>query len=215
MTKTLPSYYETDLFDHKFIPAKKKSSKLMVVLHGRGDSLKPFRFFDEEIKVSDINYLLLNANRRYLTGFSWYGEPPFQAQGVIKSRQRLFELLSDLEKNGFPSRNIFLLGFSQGALMCSDLGMHYPKKFAGIISVSGYFHFFPKWKSVLTKDALKTPWLFTHGDKDDVLDWQSAWFGVQKLREAGISCDWHLFQKKHVFNEDDYKVIRQFVRERI
>ncbi|MFN8945041.1 MAG: alpha/beta hydrolase, partial [Pseudobdellovibrionaceae bacterium] len=154
-------HFETDLFDHKFIPSKRPSSKLMIVLHGRGDSLKPFRFFDEELKVADLNYLLLNANRRYLSGFSWYGEPPFQAQGVLKSRQRLFDLLSELDRNGFSSRHIFLLGFSQGALMCSDLGMHYPKRFAGIVSVSGYFYFFSKWKAALTKDSLKTPWLLT------------------------------------------------------
>lgn len=60
----------TNLFRHKFIPAKKKSEALMIVLHGRGDSIRPFYSFNEELNIPEMNYLLLNAPRRFMRNFS-------------------------------------------------------------------------------------------------------------------------------------------------
>jgi len=57
---------ETKLFSSQFISAQAKSDKLMIVLHGRGDSIKPFAKFDEELQIPEMNYLLLNAPRKFL-----------------------------------------------------------------------------------------------------------------------------------------------------
>lgn len=187
----------------------------MIVLHGRGDSLKPFRFFNEELKVKNINYLLLNANRKYLDGFSWYGEPPFQERGVVRNRQRLLRLLEELRLKGWRSERIFLLGFSQGGLVCSDLALNYEAPFAGVISVSSYFHFFSNWRRKLSAVSRKTPWLFIHGANDDVLSYKETFFGYQKIREAGIQAEWHLLMKEHVMVEEDYKIIRPWLKKRL
>jgi phospholipase/carboxylesterase len=187
----------------------------MIVLHGRGDSLKPFRFFDEELKIRNINYLLLNANRKYLDGFSWYSDPPNQANSVVKNRNRLIQLLDELRGWGWSSKNIFLLGFSQGGLVSADLAMTYDQAFAGIISVSSYFHFFSNWRRRLNCKNIKTPWLFIHGTKDDVLPWKETYYGYQKIRQAGLSADWHLLEKDHVMIEEDYKIIRPWIRRRL
>ena len=90
----------TNLFRSHFIPAQKASNKLMIVFHGRGDSMKPFKVFNQELGVKDINYLLLNAPRKFLDGYSWYGEPPYERSGVIKIREKVFKLLEDLQEQG-------------------------------------------------------------------------------------------------------------------
>ncbi len=215
MTRAPINFFQTDLFESKFISASKPSPYLVVVLHGRGDSLKPFRFFNEELKIHHVNYLLLNANRKYLDGFTWYAEPPFQEQSVLKNRQRMFSLLEELHGWGWKNRNIFLLGFSQGGLVSADLALSYEQGFAGVISVSSYFHFFSNWRKRLQLASKKTPWLFIHGSDDDVLPWRETYFGYQKLKEAGFQADWHLLQKKHVMIEDDYKIIRPWLRARV
>ncbi|MCX7977848.1 MAG: serine esterase [Bdellovibrionaceae bacterium] len=205
----------TDLFRHKYIPARKSSDKLMIVLHGRGDSIRPFYNFQAEIGLYDFHFLLLNAPRKFLDGWSWYGEPPFQSQGVEKIRRKLFILISELEAKGWKPENIFLFGFSQGCLVSADFGIHYPKKLGGIIGVSGYFHFYPRWRNRVAPEARKTPWLFTHGTKDNVLPIQETRFGVEKLREAGLPVDWKEFVKDHSLSEVEYPVIRKWVREKL
>jgi phospholipase/carboxylesterase len=205
----------TELFKFKFIPAKKRSEKLMIVLHGKGDSLHPFRHFDEELKVPEMNYLLLNAPKRFLTGYSWYGDPPYERAGVVKIREKLLQLLMELERQGWQSENIFLFGFSQGCLISADVGMNYPKRLGGIVGVSGYFHFYPRWRQQLSTDTLKTPWVFTHGRQDDVLKLDETKHGVNKLRDAGFDVDWIELDKDHDLTDEEMPMIRKWIREQM
>jgi phospholipase/carboxylesterase len=205
----------TELFKHKFIPAKKKSELLMIVLHGRGDSIKPFSYFDNELKMPEMNYLLLNAPRKFMDGYTWYGEPPFQKNGVLKIREKLFDLLNDLEVQGWKSENIFFFGFSQGCLISADIGMNYPKKLGGVVGISGYFNFYPRWKDSLSHEARMTPWLFTHGHQDDVLPIDETKYGVKKLKTAGLQVDWVEMNKDHVLKEEEYPIIRRWVRNQL
>ncbi|MNS85912.1 Carboxylesterase 2 [compost metagenome] len=206
---------QTEHFKHKFIPAKKKSDKLMIVLHGRGDSIKPFKSFDSELKIPEMNYLLLNAPRKFLDGYTWYGEPPYQKNGVLKIREKLFDLLNDLEAQGWKSENIFFFGFSQGCLISADIGMNYPKKLGGVVGISGYFNFYPRWKDSLSREARSTPWLFTHGHQDDVLPIDETKYGVEKLKTAGLKVQWVEMNKDHVLKEEEYPIIRRWVREQL
>ncbi|HWU42554.1 MAG TPA: hypothetical protein VN132_03915 [Bdellovibrio sp.] len=206
---------KTDLFKHKFIPAKKKSDYLMIVLHGRGDSIRPFYSFDDEMKLPEMNYLLLNAPRKFLDGYTWYGEPPYQGHGVMKIREKLFDLLNDLENQGWKAENIFLFGFSQGCLISADIGLNYPKKLAGVVGISGYFNFYPRWKNNISVEAKRTPWLFTHGHQDDVLPLEETKYGVSKLKNAGLKVDWVEMEKDHSLKEEEYPIIRKWVRERL
>lgn len=205
----------TDLFKYKFIPAKKPSDQLMIVFHGKGDSIRPFRHFDEEMKLPAMNYLLLNAPKRFLDGYSWYGDPPYERTGVVKIREKLIKLLEELESQGWKSEKIFLFGFSQGCLISADLGLNYPKRLGGIVGVSGYFHFYPRWRQQLSKHALKTPWVFTHGRKDDLLKMEETWHGVKKLRAAGFEVDWIELDKDHVLTDEEMPLIRRWVQERL
>ncbi len=203
---------QTDLFKTQFIPAAKNSQKLMIVFHGRGDSLRPFREFNEELAIPEMNYLLVNAPRKFMKGFSWYGEPPFQKGGVLKIRNKLMLLLNQLEDQGWRSKDIFLLGFSQGSLISADLALHYPKKLGGVVGVSGYFQFFPRWRQSLKTTARRTPWLMTHGHRDDILNIEDTRYGVRKLKNAGVPIDWVELNKKHTFVEEEYPIIRKWVR---
>lgn len=205
---------KTDLFKYHFIPATEPSDKLMIVLHGKGDTLNPFKNFPEELKVKNINYLLLNAPKRFLRGYSWYGDPPYIKHGVQRSRKLLLKLIEELELQGWNTKNIVILGFSQGCLMGTDLILNSQKRFAGMIGVSGYFYFFPRWKK-MKEHVLETPCLFTHGKKDDVLPLEVTKYGVSKLQSAGFKVDWVEFDKKHVFTDDDNKEIKNWLQEKL
>ena len=68
----------TTLLKSHFIPAAISSNKLMIVLHGKGDSLRPFKDFNSELDLPNMNFLLLNAPKKFLDGYSWYGDPPYK-----------------------------------------------------------------------------------------------------------------------------------------
>lgn len=185
----------------------------MVVLHGRGDSLKPFKHFDEEMGIDEMNYLLINAPRKYDGGYTWYAFPPKQANGVLKARRKLSLLMEELVEQGWRLQDIFLFGFSQGSLVNCDFGMNYKKEIGGIIGVSGYVYFFPQWKSKLPKSSFRTPWLLTHGRQDEDLLLSETYESVLKMQAAGLPIEWKEFNKEHEIDERrEIPMMRRWIR---
>lgn len=191
----------TDQFKCEFIPAEKyrwrRRPKLMIVLHGRGDSTKPFRQLPEELELPEMNYLLLNAPRKYDGGYSWFGLEPNHKKGILRSRERLHHLIEDLELQGWRTSDIFLFGLSQGCLMACDLAMTYPKPFAGLIGVSGYLWLFEKWKAKVSSSLFHTPWIMTHGFDDEDIPIEETRAQIKKLWNAGLRVEWMEMVKGH------------------
>src|SRR5471030_275606 len=122
----------------EFIPAAEKGSRLMVMLHGLGDSMDGYRWLPEAMNLPWLNYLHVNAPDRYYEGFSWFDYPNNIAPGILRSRKLLFGLLDGLRAKDFPAEQITLAGFSQGCLMTIDVGLRYPNKLAGLVGISGW-----------------------------------------------------------------------------
>src|SRR5213080_116489 len=118
--------------------AEAGSKRLMVVMHGLGDSIAGFRWLPSALNLPWLNYLLVNAPDSYYGGYSWYNFIGDIGPGVQRSRKLLFELLEAQPAAGFPADQITLGGFSQGCLMSLEVGLRYPDRLAGIIGISGY-----------------------------------------------------------------------------
>ena len=94
--------------------AARDSRRLMVMLHGLGDSADGWRWFPEAMNLPWLNYLLVNAPDDYYGGFSWFDLDDL-APGVQRSRKLLFDLLDDLRAKGFPAEQISLAVFRRAA----------------------------------------------------------------------------------------------------
>src|SRR5216683_5346698 len=97
------------MLETEFFPAaEKKSRRLMVVLHGLGDSIAGFRWLPPALNLPWLNYLLVNAPDQYYGGYSWYDFIGDMSPGVQRSRKMLFELLDAQPLAGFPADQIVL-----------------------------------------------------------------------------------------------------------
>src|SRR5437660_9699927 len=103
------------MLESEFISAKKHGSRrLMIMLHGLGDSTAGYRWLPEALNLPWLNYLLVNAPDAYYGGYSWYDFAGDLVPGVIRSRKLLFDVLDAQRDAGFPSAKTLLGGFSQG-----------------------------------------------------------------------------------------------------
>jgi phospholipase/carboxylesterase len=185
---------------HRFVQATQPSGKLVIGLHGRGDSLAGLGWLPQAIGLAAVNYLFLNAPDEWETGYSWYERPPDQEPGVRRSRGLLVDLLDLLGMQGWESRDILLFGFSQGCLMAMDVGLRYPRPLAGICGISGYLFFPERIAEEAQPHAMTMPWLVTHGKRDDLLPIAATREHVALLKAAGIPVEWHEIVKGHVFH---------------
>jgi hypothetical protein len=75
-----------------FIPAANPDSRrLMVVMHGLGDSLESYRMLPSEVGLPWLNYLLVNAPKPYGPGFSWFDFPGDPTPGAEQNYLQLRE----------------------------------------------------------------------------------------------------------------------------
>jgi phospholipase/carboxylesterase len=196
----------------ELIPAAQKDSRrLMVVLHGLGDSMDGYRWLPEAMHLDALNYLLVNAPDEYYGGWSWYDLPGDAAPGVLRSRKLLFELLDSLRERGFPTEQTLLFGFSQGCLMTLETGLRYPHRLAGLMGVSGYVHDPERLLCEMPPVAAQQRVLLTHGTYDPLIPISRTRAQVQRLRAAGLSIEWREFAKEHtIAGEAELAVLRAF-----
>jgi phospholipase/carboxylesterase len=198
----------------ELIPASTPNSKrLLIMLHGLGDSITGYVWMPELMNLPWLNYLLVNAPDPYYGGYSWYDFTGDMIPGVHRSRKLLFDLLDTQRQNGFPSEQTILGGFSQGCLMSLDAGLRYPHQLAGILGISGYVCEPQTLLQELSPVGLQIPVLMTHGTLDPLVPMGEVRKQVQQLKAAGLKIDWHEFVKAHtIAGELELKVIRDFTR---
>ena len=197
----------------ELIPAADKNSKrLMVMLHGLGDSIEGYRWWPEALRLPWLNHLLVNAPDDYYGGYSWFDYPDDIAPGILRSRKLIFELLDDLRAQGFPTEQTTLGGFSQGCLMTIEVGLRYPHLLAGLVCVSGYAHESEKLMKELSPVAKQQRFLVTHGTQDPLIPFQKVKDQVKLFQANGVQMEWREFHKAHtIAGEEEISVIRNFI----
>lgn len=202
------------MLDHVFVPAQDANSRrLWIMLHGLGDSIEGYRWLPEAMRLPWMNYLLVNAPDAYYGGYSWYDFAGDIVPGVERSRKLLFQLLDARRADGFPTEQTVLGGFSQGCLMSLDVGLRYPRRFAGIVGVSGYVCEPEKLLKELSPVARQQRLLVTHGTQDPMIRFPAVVEQMKMLKSAGLNLEFREFLKAHtIAGEEELAVIRNFVR---
>ncbi len=198
---------------YEFWPAlDSQSKKILIVLHGRGDSPEGFHFFPGALDIEELHTLFLRAPDPYGSGYSWYDLPPAQGPGVIRSRRLLMNCLDRLCEGGFLARNIFLCGFSQGCLMTLDVGLRYPQVLGALIGMSGYLFFEEEYPDAFSAVAKKQRFWISHGLQDEMLPFAKTEASINHLRSLGITIDWSPLDKAHNVDEvEEIALIQGFL----
>ena len=157
----------------------------LLLLHGRGaDELDLFGL----APALDSRLAVVSARAPFGLGFGyhWYDlldigrpEPATFERGLALLGAFAAEIAAGY---GLDPARLYLLGFSQGAMMSGALALTRPERVAGVVALSGYLPLHAE----LTFDAAAQagkPWFVAHGTQDPVIpvgfgresrDWLSA-----------------------------------------
>ncbi|MEI6823151.1 MAG: alpha/beta hydrolase-fold protein [Bacteroidota bacterium] len=190
---------------------KIKSDKppVIILLHGVGSNEEDlFSFAD---KLPD-KYLVISA-RAPITlskgSYAWYevdfstGKPIYNTQQEEKSRNIIIQFISELkQKFSFDDQQVYLCGFSQGAIMSYCVGLTRPDLVKGIGIMSG--RLLEEVKSLITSnDKLKQLKVFiSHGTKDQTLNIQYARTSVAYLKTLNINPVYKEYPEGHTISNE-------------
>ena len=197
-----------------FLPASRASGKLLLVLHGLGDSSNGYEFLPDFLGFKNLNYLLLNAPDPYFGGRSWFEIDGNPGPGILRSRKLLLDAIHDLGEQGWKAGNIGLFGFSQGALMSMDAGFRAPERLGAIVAISGFVFFLEELTLELGPRAKEIPTLATHGTFDPLLPIDHTRKQITEMRKLGLDIRWKEYAKDHTIEpQREAGDIRAFLRE--
>ena len=204
---------DSKVLDCEFVPPRQAGAhKLLVVLHGRGDSAAGFRWLPDALVLPGLAYLLVNAPDPYFGGRSWYNFPPDQEAGVLRSHGLLEQLFQELAEAGWDPEDVGLFGFSQGCLMTLEFGARSALELACYIGMSGYCLDVPKLLAELSPAARREVWMLTHGRLDEVLPFADSEQQMLELRKGGLPLVFRPYSKGHTVDlQDELSDLRDFL----
>ncbi len=109
----------------------------MVLVHGRGATAESILTLAGEFDQPGFHYLAPQAARG-----SWYPNSflaPMESNepGLSSGLQAIGDALARLKNEGVPAERTMLLGFSQGACLALEYAFRYPRRYGGVVALSG------------------------------------------------------------------------------
>jgi phospholipase/carboxylesterase len=118
-------------------PAQRDAHATLVMIHGRGASAESILSLHSELAVDGLAAVAPQA-----AGGTWYPHSflaPLDAnQPYLDSALRKVEsVVADLIAQGVPSERIAILGFSQGACLATEFAARHPRRYGGVMALTG------------------------------------------------------------------------------
>jgi phospholipase/carboxylesterase len=190
---------------------------LLVFLHGNGSS-------EEQIlrlapRLSRRNYICIGLRGPILApprsdgliAYSWGNDSPSNALveeyvfRAVEQTRRLFHVHSE---------RIYLAGFCEGATLAYNLGLMFPDRFAGIISMNGCM---ARRGGPLLRlpEIRKLQVLIGHGIANAIVPQRLAQDDQRLLYTAGLSVKMHTYASNHRLHPDMLRDIDRWIMRQI
>lgn len=198
----------------KTAAAKKKA---IILLHGVGSNEQDLFGLADHLPA---DYYIISARGPYTLGpgrYAWYnvdfstGKPVFDAKQEASSRAAIVKFIAQV-KQQYHFDEIYLGGFSQGAIMSYTIGLTLPGEVKGIIAMGG--RVLEEIKPTVKKsDALSHLKVFVaHGVQDGTLPIHYAREAKTLLETLDVPLSYHEYNMGHQINQDVLKDLNVWLR---
>lgn len=202
---------ETDTITLKYLYQAPRLAQdqppLLILLHGVGSNEQDLFSLAAQLPAK---YLIVSARGPITLGpesYAWYqvdfanGKPAINKEQAEKSRTTILEFIEQLKtKHQFDPQQVYLCGFSQGAIMSYSVGLTQPDKIKGIAIMSGRLL---EEVGPLIKDSAQLSGLkifVSHGTQDNVLGVHYATESVAYLKQKGLNPTFKTYPDGHTIS---------------
>jgi predicted esterase len=197
---------------HRFVQGTDASGATLLLLHGTGgneDDLLPIgpMIAPGASLLSPRGNVLENGMPRF---FRRFAEGQFDQQDLAFRTDELARFIQAASDHyGFDSKQVFAVGFSNGANIASSLMLCHPELLAGGILIRGMVPFRP----TESLNLLGKPVLLLNGTLDPIAPPEEAEALQSILRNANADVQLHWQSAGHGLTQGDLAAARQWMRE--
>ena len=113
------------------------AKKVVVMLHGRGDRADSFVRFARELSAPHTAFLAPQAIQNTWYPYSFLEAVERNEPQLSLSLSGVHEVLDNLQGLGHAVKDVYLLGFSQGACLSLEYAARHAQRYGGIIAFTG------------------------------------------------------------------------------
>lgn len=113
------------------------ASKVLIMLHGRGGSAEDILGFAEKLDVADFALQAPQATNHSWYPYSFMAPTPQNEPWLSSALRLLKEMTDDLITAGVATKDIYFLGFSQGACLMLEFVTRNAAEYGGAIAFTG------------------------------------------------------------------------------
>jgi len=178
------------------LPVKKTAkAPVLILLHGYGSNEADLLDIAKTMDPRFITFSLRAPQPLKEGGFCWY-EIEFLPNQQFKydygqaklSRAKILSFISSVCKAyNLDSTKVFLLGFSQGAIMAYDIALGFPGKIAGVLALSGRMMEESKLQKTDPSQLTKIKFFIAHGNSDNIIKIEEAEKANTFLKEKNVA----------------------------
>ena len=179
-----------------------------VLLHGRGGSAEDMLGLAEHLAQPEVAFLVPQAHDD-----TWYPQrflAPLEAnEPYLSSALALVgSLVERLESAGLPASRSMVLGFSQGACLALEFAARNPRRYGGIVGLSGALIGPPGTDHTTAGSLDGTPIFLGCSDQDEHIPVPSVQEAARVLEALGGTMDVRIYPSMgHTINDDELAAV--------
>ena len=193
---------------------KTSNTPLIILLHGYGSNEGDLFSLVKDLPQESI-VLAVRAPVTLPNGYAWMPVARFgdkeDPSAPERSRQLLMQFIDQAAKKyHVPASRIYLLGFSQGAMMSLTIALTQPEKIKGIAMLSGRLIDETKSKMVRAELINKVSIFEAHGTEDQVIPIATGREAHAYLTSKNIKTEYHEYKMVHTISGEELLDLRKW-----
>ena len=186
----------------------------MVAIHGWQGTRNSMHPLIKSIYINNMDWYLLEAPypvKGTSGGYSWSYE---KSEGVWEEDEPR-ALLQDFFNKLFTqylSENIYVIGFSQGGLICIDFVLFLDKPLGGVFSIAGFSRYLKVEVPRCHPSQKNIPILIAHGKADEQVPTRVSENIYKQLKKQGANAELLLYKGKHKIGIECLRKIKAIIQ---
>ena len=197
-----------------------KPCPLLILLHGYGSNEDDLFSMGKLLDSRFTTISLRAPNAIKDDGYCWYSlefladkKFKYNYKQALESRLKILSFISNACKvYKLDSNNVFVLGFSQGAIMGYDLALAAPQKIKGLLALSGRMMEESKNLKTDWTIAARTNYFIAHGNSDNVILKTESDSAVKFLKSKQLKkITFTTYEMSHTISNEELTDIKKWL----
>lgn len=201
-------------------PDHNNAAPLILLIHGYGSNKEDLFSFAGELPQQAMIASVQAPLNLPFGGHAWYSinfdadENKFSDVEEGKIAVQKINIFVDelIENYNINTNKIFLVGFSQGAILSYATSFSFPNKYPFVVALSGYFN-----KEFLNNEPQhnQTDYFISHGSVDQVIPVEWAKKAPLILNELGVKNQYQEYPVGHGVHPLNFRDFKNWIEERL